>query len=132
MNRFQNPKQLMACLGLIPPEHSSVKSILRGSKTKTGNSHVRRVLVQAAWTYRMPARISTVLLIRQQGIPKSIRDISWKAKTRLYTRYRKVIARGKSRQAAVTAIARKRGAFIWAIDKQMQETVGQRQFFQAH
>ena len=121
MNRFQNPKQLMAYLGLIPSEHSSGKSIQRGSITKTGNGHVRRVLVQAAWTYRMPARVSTVLLKRQQDLPKSIRDISWKAQTRLCARYRKLIARGKSSQAVVTAIARELGAFIWAIDRQMQE-----------
>lgn len=121
MNRFENPKQLMAYLGLIPSEHSSGKSIRRGSITKTGNGHVRRVLVQAAWTYRMPARVSTVLLKRQQDLPKSIRDISWKAQTRLCARYRRLIARGKSKQAVVTAIARELGAFIWAIDKKMQE-----------
>ena len=123
MNRFQNPKQLMAYLGLIPSEHSSGKSIRRGSITKTGNGHVRRVLVQAAWTYRMPARVSTVLLNRQQGLPRSIRAISWKAQTRLCARYRRLLARGKSKQAVVTAIARELGGFIWAIDKEMQETI---------
>ena len=123
MNRFQTPKQLMAYLGLIPSEHSSGKSIRRGSITKTGNGHVRRVLVQAAWTYRMPARVSTVLLKRQQGMPKSICDISWKAQTRLCARYRRLLARGKSKQTVVTAIAREFGAFIWAIDRKMKEAI---------
>ena len=120
MNRFQNPKQLMAYLGLIPSEHSSGKTVRRGSITKTGNGHVRRVLVEAGWSYRMPARKSIILLKRRQGLPKSVCDISWKAQTRLCARYRRLIARGKSRQNAVTAIARELGAFIWAIDKQMQ------------
>ena len=119
MNRFQNPKQLMAYLGLIPSEHSSGKSIRRGSITKTGNGHVRRVLVEAAWTYHMPARVSTVLQKRQQGLTKSICDISWKAQTRLCARYRRLIARGKSRQSVVTAVARELRAFIWAIDKEV-------------
>ena len=120
MNRFQNPKQLMAYLGLIPSEHSSGKTVRRGPITKTGNSHVRRVLIEAAWSYKLPARKSNLLLKRQQGLPKSVCDISWKAQTRLCARYRRLIARGKSRQNAVTAIARELGAFIWAIDKQMQ------------
>lgn len=120
MNRFENPKQLMAYLGLIPSEHSSGKTVRRGSITKTGNGHVRRVLVEASWSYRMPARKSIILLKRQQGLPKSVCDISWKAQTRLCARYRRLIARGKSRQNVVTAIARELGAFIWAIDKQMQ------------
>ena len=123
MKRFPNPKQLMAYLGLIPSEHSSGKKVRRGSITKTGNSHVRRVLVEAGWSYRMPARKSIVLLKRQQGLPKSVCDISWKAQTRLCARYRRLIARGKSRQATVTAIARELGAFMWAIDKQMQLTI---------
>ena len=120
MNRFANPKHLMAYLGLIPSEHSSGQSVRRGSITKTGNSHVRRVLVEAAWTYKLPARKSKYLLRRQQGLPKSVCDISWKAQTRLCARYRRLIARGKSRQTTTVAIARELSAFMWAIDKQMQ------------
>ena len=123
MNRFEKPKQLMAYLGLIPSEHSSGQSVRRGSITKTGNSHVRRVLVQAAWTYRMPARKSIYILKRQKGLPKSICDISWKAQTRLCARYRKFIARGKSKQKTAIAIAREISAFMWAIDKQMQLSI---------
>ena len=120
MNRFANPKQLMAYLGLIPSEHSSGQSVRRGSITKTGNSHMRRVLVQAAWTYKLPARKSKYLLNRQQGLPKGVCDIFWKAQTRLCARYRRFIARGKSKQTTVVAIARELSAFMWAIDKQMQ------------
>ncbi len=123
MNRFQSPKQLMAYLGLIPSEHSSGKTVRRSPITKTGNSHVRRVLIEAAWTYKMQARISNILLKRQKGLPKSICDISWKAQTRLCARYRWLYARGKSRQTVVTAIARELSAFIWAIDKEIQLTV---------
>lgn len=122
MNRFQSPKQLMAYLGLIPSEHSSGKTVRRGPITKTGNSHVRRVLIEAAWTYKMQARVSKILLKRQKGLPKSVCEISWKAQTRLCTRYRRLFARGKSRQTVVTAIARELSAFIWAIDKEVQLT----------
>lgn len=122
MRRFPTPKQLMAYLGLIPSEHSSGKSVRRGPITKTGNSHVRRALIEAAWTYKMPARISNTLLKRQQGLPKSVCDISWKAQTRLCARYRRLFARGKSKQTVVTAIARELSAFIWSIDKEIQLT----------
>jgi transposase len=128
MNRFENPKQLMAYLGLIPSENSSGSTVRRGSITKTGNSHVRRVLVEAGWSYRMPARKTIILLKRQQGLPKNVCDISWKAQTRLCARYRRLIARGKSRQNAVTAVARELGAFMWAIDKQMQLAVAKNKF----
>ena len=123
MNRFQSPKQLMAYLGLIPSEHSSGKTVRRGPITKTGNSHVRRVLIESAWTYKMQARVSNILLKRQKGLPKSVCDISWKAQTRLCARYRRLYARGKSRQTVVTAIARELSAFIWAIDKEIQLAV---------
>ena len=123
MNRFQNPKQLMAYLGLIPSEHSSGKTVRRGPITKTGNTHVRRVLIEAAWTYKMQARVSNILLKRQKGLPKSVCDISWKAQTRLCARYRRLYARGKSRQTVVTAIARELSAFIWSIDKEIQLAV---------
>ena len=120
MRRFTTPKQLMAYLGLIPSEHSSGKTVRRGPITKTGNSHVRRSLIEAAWTYKMQARVSTILLKRQQGLPKNVFDISWKAQTRLCARYRRLMARGKSKQTVITAIARELSAFIWAIDKEMQ------------
>ena len=123
MSRFKNPKELMAYLGLVPSEHSSGNTVRRGSITRTGNGHVRRVLIEAAWAYRMQARKSLPLLKRQEGLSKSICDISWKAQIRLCARYRHLYAKGKSKQAAITAIARELSAFIWAIDKEVQQTI---------
>lgn len=121
MGRFKNPKQFMAYLGLVPSEHSSGKTTRRGPITKTGNSHVRRVLVEAAWTYKLKPRKSSTILKRQQGLPKGICDISWKAQVRLCTRYWRLRMRGKSQQATITAIARELSAFIWAIDREVQQ-----------
>jgi transposase len=113
--RFQNPQQLMSYLGLVPSEHSSGEKTRRGSITKTGNTHVRRMLVEAAWAYRFRARISRALLQRQEGLPQSIRDIAWSAQVRLCARYRRLWARGKSKAVVTTAIARELCGFIWAI-----------------
>jgi transposase len=115
LSRFHNPKELMAYLGLVPSEHSSGSSVRRGRITKTGNGHARRVLVEAAWAYRLRARVSRILFKRQEGLPESIRQISWKAQVRLCARYRRLLAKGKSKQTIVTAIARELAAFLWAI-----------------
>jgi len=115
LRRFKNPRSLMAYLGLVPSEHSSGETTRRGSITKTGNNHVRRLLVEAAWSYRHPARISRHLLKRQQGLPPSVREISWKAQLRLCSRYRRMFAGNKKKQLIVTAIARELSAFMWAI-----------------
>ena len=105
----------MGYLGLVPSEHSTGEKIRRGSITKTGNGHVRRVLVEAAWAYRLPARVSRVLLKRQEDLPQRLRDISWKAQLRLCERYRRLWGKGKAKQVVVTAIARELCAFMWAI-----------------
>jgi len=123
MNRFKNPKELMAYLGLVPSEHSSGNTVRRGSITRTGNGHVRRVLVEAGWTYKMRARKTITILKRQVGLSKSIQDISWKAQTRLCARYQRLFAKGKSKQTIITAIARELSAFIWAIDREVQQTM---------
>jgi len=120
LGRFENPRQLMAYLGFVPSEQSSGKKEKRGGITKTGNGHVRRALVEAAQTYRYPARISRHLLERKEDIAEPIRKIVWKAQVRLCGRFRKVIARGKTRNKVVTAIARELSAFMWAIAKEMQ------------
>jgi len=119
LSRFENPRQLMAYLGLVPSEYSSGSSVSRGSITKTGNGHVRRVLVEAAHTYRHPARVSRILLKRQEGLPKHICDIAWNAQVRLCGRYRKLMAKGKLKNKVVTAIARELSGFIWAIAKEV-------------
>ena len=112
----------MAYLGLVPSEHSSGNTVHRGSITRTGNGHVRRVLVEAAWTYKMRARKTLTILKRQVGLSKSIQDISWKAQSRLCARYQRLFAKGKSKQTIITAIARELSAFIWAIDREVQQT----------
>jgi transposase len=95
IERFDNPRQLMAYLGLVPSEYSSGPSTRRGSITKCGNTHARRVLTEAAWAYRQPARITPIIAKRQDKLAKNIRDIAWKAQVRLCKRYRTLRARGK-------------------------------------
>jgi transposase len=115
IRRFERPNQLMAFLGLIPSEHSSGDSVRKGPITKAGNTHVRKALIESAHAYRLPARITRVLLKRQEGLPKNICDISWKAQTRLCERYRQLRGRGKKDNVVKTAIARELAGFIWAI-----------------
>jgi transposase len=123
LGRFDHPQQLMGYLGLVPSEHSSGEKVKRGPITKTGNGHVRRVLVEAAQAYRLPARISRVLLKRQDGLSPQIRKIAWKAQLRLCQRYQRLIGRGKQKNVVVTAIARELIAFMWAIAKQVAPVV---------
>jgi transposase len=120
LGRFSHPRELMAYLGLVPSEHSSGKTTKRGSITKTGNGHVRRALVEAAHTYCHPARVSRVLLKRHEGQPKTILDIAWKAQVRLCGKYRRLMTKGKSRNMAVTAVARELSGFMWAIAREVQ------------
>lgn len=115
INRFETPRHLMAYLGLVPSEQSSGERVRRGGITKTGNREARRMLVEAAWSYRYPARISmgkTDIVVHQ---PKQVRDIAWKAQIRLCDRYRKLTAAGKKPTVVVAAIARELSGFIWAI-----------------
>lgn len=114
-NRFDHPDQLMNYFGLVPSEYSTGENIKRGPITKAGNSHVRRLLIEAAWSYRHRARVTRPLLKRQEKLPPSIRDISWKAQMRLCARYRHFWAKGKTKQVITTAIARELCGFIWAI-----------------
>ena len=118
--RFENPRQLMAHLGLVPSEHSSGATVRRGAITKTGNAAARRAMTEAAWTYRLPARVSRALLDRNEGVDKAVRDIAWKAQTRLCARYRRLAASGKPTQTVVTAIARELVGFAWAIARHVQ------------
>jgi transposase len=119
-SRFANPRQLMAYLGLVPSERSSGATTRRGGITKAGNALARRVLIEGAWTYRMQARVSRKLHDRLELVPDSVRDIAWKAQTRLCGRYRHLVAAGKARVVVTTAIAREMVGFIWAIARQVQ------------
>lgn len=113
--RFSNPRQFMAWLGLVPKERSTGASVSRGSITKAGNTRARRMLVEGAWTYRLPARVSQELLKRAEGLPEEIRTIAWKAQVRLCQRYRRMQASGRSINIVTVAIARELAAFVWAI-----------------
>lgn len=115
LKRFPDAPKLMKYLGVVPSEHSSGASRIRGGITKTGNGHVRRVLVEAAWTYRHPARKSAVIQRRAEKAPEAIQEIAWSAQKRLCARYRMFEAKGKPRVQICTAIARELVGFIWAI-----------------
>ncbi len=119
LTRVDHPRQLMSYLGLTPSEYSSGQRRGQGSITKTGNSHARRALVEGAWAYRYPAKVSRHLLLRLEQLPKAVQDISWKAQVRLCKRYRKLSARGKHANQVVVAIARELIAFMWAIAKEV-------------
>lgn len=118
--RFETPRQLMSYLGLVPSAHSSGERRRQGSLPKTGNSHARRVLVEGAWAYRYPAKVSRHLQLRVEKVPKAIQDISGKAQVRLCQRYRRLVARGKNVNQVVVAIAREMAAFVWALAREVQ------------
>lgn len=118
ITRFANPRQLMSYLGLIPSEYSSGPSRRQGGITKAGNTHAWRALVEGAWAYRYPAKISRQLQVRLEPLPKAIQEISWRAQVRRCKRYRQLLARGKHANQVTVAIAREMAAFIWAIARQ--------------
>lgn len=115
ISRFDSPRQLMAYLGLVPSEHSSGGSRRQGGITKTGNGHVRRVLVEAAWSYRFPARKTRIIEKRAEQTTPTVQAIAWEAQKRLCGRYRRLSATGKVKQQVTTAIAREMAGFLWAI-----------------
>jgi transposase len=123
LSRFESPRLLMGYLGLVPSERSSGGAVRRGGITKTGNREARRMLIEAAWSYRYPARVAkdkAEILVR---LPKNVRDIAWKAQTRLCTRYRSMIAKGKKSTVVVTALARELAGFVWAIGQEMKPSM---------
>ena len=119
---FESPRELMKFLGLIPSEYSSGEQRRQGSITKAGNTHARRILVEGAWAYRYPAKVSRHLQLRLEKQPKVIQDISWKAQVRLCKRYRRLVARGKHANVVTVAIARELTGFMWAIAKEVPLT----------
>jgi transposase len=112
-SRFAHPKLLMGYSGLVAREHSSGARVQRAGITKTGNAHFRRVLVEAAWTYRHRPSIGDVLRKRQKGLSAEVKEIAWKAQHRLNRRFLRLLARGKLPQQAVVAVARELVGFIW-------------------
>ena len=115
ITRFDSPRQLMSFLGLVPSEASSGLTRRRGGITKTGNGHVRRVLVEAGWCYRFPARKTAHLQRRAEKCSDTVQTIAWKAQKRLCGRYTHLLERGKLKVQVCTAVARELVGFIWAI-----------------
>jgi transposase len=119
LKRFAHPRDLMGYLGLVPSEHSSGQKRSQGEITKTGNSHARRMLVEAAWNYRFPPRLRVPLQKRQEQQPAAVRDIAWRAQLRLNHRYRRLTARSLQHNKVCVAIARELAGFVWSIGQQV-------------
>lgn len=124
--RFEHPRKLMGYLGLVPSEHSSGERTSRGSITKTGNAHARRLLTEAAWQYRFPARISRAAQLRQEQLSEAVRAMAWKAQLRLSQRFAALNRRGLQVNKACIAVARELSGFVWAIGQRaMAQTAAQ-------
>ncbi len=119
LTRFENPRQVMNYLGLIPSEYSSGERRQQGASTKAGNTHARRALVEGAGAYRDPAQVSRPLQRRLDNHPKVIQDISWKAQVRRCKRYQRLLARGQHATQVVVAMARELAGLLWARAKQV-------------
>ena len=115
LTRFDSPRELMGYLGLVPSEHSSGKTRRPGGITRTGNGHVRRVLVEAAWNYRFAARKSRCIERRAERTSSAVQAIAWQAQKRLCGRYRRLIQAGKQTKQVTTAVARELVGFLWAV-----------------
>jgi transposase len=115
ITRFESARQLMGYSGTAPSENSSGKRQQRGSITKTGNAHLRRIAVEAAWSYRLRPGVGPALRKRQEGVPEEIKEIAWKAQQRLHKRYCRLAAAGKDQRKIITAVGRELLGFVWAI-----------------
>jgi len=115
ITRFDSPRQLMSFLGLVPSEDSSGPNRRQGGITKTGNGHVRRVLIESGWSYRFPARKTAHLQRHAEKCSDEVQAIAWKAQKRLCGRYAHLLSRGKLKVQVCTAVARELVGFIWAI-----------------
>ena len=120
--RFDNPRQLMAYVGLVPGEHSSGPKRRQGSITKAGNSVARRMLVEIAWHYQHSPRVSPIIATRQDQLPKEVTDIAWKAQLRLNAKFKRLVARRVMKTKAVVAVARELAGFVWAIGQEVQNS----------
>ena len=120
LTRFGSARQLMGYLGLVPREDSSGEHRRQGSITKAGNSYARRALIEAAWAYRHPARVTRIIATRQTGLPKAACDIAWRAQLRLSAKYRRLSARHLHHNKIVVALARELSGFVWAIGQSVK------------
>ncbi len=118
IRRFESPRQLMGYLGLVPGERSTGEAVRRGSITKMGNARVRHLLVESAWTYRHPPRVGKAKLAKLGRVSPEVREIAWKAQSRLTARYRALTARDKRTTVTCTAIARELAALMWVVARE--------------
>jgi transposase len=121
LSRFAHPRQLMGYAGIVSREHSSGERIRRGAISKTGNAHLRRIVVEAAWSYRHRPAVGAILAARQKNAPAAVTAVAWKAQHRLHARYVRLMGRGKSKQQTVTAVGRELLGFIWAIGVEIEQ-----------
>ncbi len=126
LSRFEHPRQLMGYSGAVSSENSSGGKIHRGGITKTGNAHLRRVIVEAAWSQRYKPVLSSVMRKRQEGVSAEVQELASKARHRLHSRYVHLLGRGKTKQEVVTAVAREMLGFIWAIGVSVERVQRQR------
>jgi transposase len=120
LSRFESARQLMGYSGTVPSEDSSGKRTRRGSITKTGNAHLRRIAIEAAWSYRLRPGVGPALRQRQEGVAEEIKEIAWKAQHRLHKRYMRLSAAGKDQRKIITAVGRELLGFIWAVGIQAE------------
>ena len=121
LERFASAGQLMSYLGLCPGEHTSGATRKQGGITKLGNGIARKALIEAAWNYRAPARISRTVLARQEGLPKAVTEAAWHAQTRLHQRYKHLTGVGRKKsQVAAAALGRELAGFVWAIGRMVK------------
>jgi transposase len=113
--RFRSAAEFMAFVGLVPSEHSSGEQRRQGSITKVGNSHVRRLLVEAAWHARRRPKVGYELARRQRGQDAAVIERAWRCQQRLHARWQRMAGRGKPHQKIVVACARELAGFVWAI-----------------
>jgi transposase len=125
VSHFESARQLMGYSGAVPSEESSGKRQQRGSITKTGNAHLRRIAIEAAWSYRLRPAVGPGLRKRQQDVAEEIKEIAWKAQLRLHKRYARLAAAGKDHRKIVTAVGRELMGFIWAIGVKTETAVQQ-------
>ena len=129
LSRFSHPSELMGYSGAVPSEYSTggPGKARRGGITKTGNGHLRRLMVEAAWAYRYRPAVKGQLKRRQRGVDPQLRQVGWKAQLRLCGRYRQLSAKGKPRQKVVVAIGRELLGFIWDIGVRVEREAPQRE-----
>jgi len=122
LSRFGRARQLMGYAGMVSREHSSGTRIQRGPISKAGNAHLRRIVTEAAWSYRHRPNLGAALAARQSGQSEAVKEIAWRAQHRLHARYRALMVKGKIKQKVITALGRELLGFIWAIGCELERT----------